>query len=366
MDYPRGVRPRGNTIQIRYQYEGKTYSETIKKRPNKTNIAYAARIVEDRTNDLKLGRHVEERENPDFFTAAQHYLNTARLAKSTRQSYKNCLNRYWLPELGKLPKRNIRYSDVWETDNNYDWPTGQTRKNAITALRQVFKFAKKKYALESNPAAELEQEKHQAPDPDPFTFQEKMAILDKLDGQANTYFTLAFETGARTGELLALTWNDYDGKQLNIDKAIVRQVQKDSTKTYVKRKVLLTPRAKEALNNCPTRFQKGYIFKQPTGEHYHDAKKLNDEWKTAIEAAKVRYRIAYKCRHTYASLGLTAGLKPGFLATQLGHTLETFFKTYARYMQSQSDSAELDKLLSFEKNWTKTGQEKRGITSKNL
>ncbi|MCF7982632.1 MAG: tyrosine-type recombinase/integrase [Pseudomonadales bacterium] len=89
---------------------------------------------------------------------------------------------------------------------------------------------------------------HQSPDPDPFTFEEKMATLDKLDGQAKTYFTLAFETGARIGELLTLTWNDYDGKYLNIDKAIVRQVLKASTKTYIKRKVLLTPRPKEVLN----------------------------------------------------------------------------------------------------------------------
>ena len=123
------------------------------------------------------------------------------------------------------------------------------------------RLAKKNGYAESNPAKELEQEKHQKPPIDPFTSYEKETILSQLDGQALVYFTLAFETGARTSELLALTWNDYDGKRLAINKSMVRREVKLSTKTNMAREVLLTQRSKAILRECPTRFKGGPILR---------------------------------------------------------------------------------------------------------
>jgi len=38
------------------------------------------------------------------------------------------------------------------------------------------------------------------------------------------------------------------------------------------------------------------------------------------------------------------GLKPGFVCAQLGHSLDEFFKTYAKWINSQDDAKEIDKL----------------------
>ncbi len=348
-DWPAGVRPRGDSIQIRYQYKGREYNETLDKRPNKTNIAYAAKIRQQRLDDLRLGRIDEEWENPSFGILAQQYLDTAKVTRSTRDCYRHALNKYWMPKLAKLPIRSITYKDLWQLDSRLKWPSAKTRKNAIVPLRQVFRLAKKHGYAESNPAKELEQEKHQKPPIDPFTRYEKESILAQLDGQAFIYFTLAFETGARTSELLALTWDDYDGKRLAINKSMVRREVKLSTKTNMAREVLLTERAKGILRECPTRFKGGPIFTHSLGGPCLDADGFNRSWRQALSDAGIRYRRGYNCRHTYASLGLTAGAKPGFLCQQLGHTLEMFFNTYAKYIKSEDDELELAKIDAYKK-----------------
>ncbi len=63
-------------------------------------------------------------------------------------------------------------------------------------------------------------------------------------------------------------------------------------------------------------------------------------------AAKVRHRRPYNCRHSYASIGLSEGLQPAFLASQLGHTLEVFYRTYATWIDDDSNQVQYSKLES--------------------
>ncbi len=131
--------------------------------------------------------------------------------------------------------------------------------------------------------------------------------------------------------------------------AMVRREVKLSTKTNSAREVLLTQRAKKILRECPTRFKGGPLFVHSLGGPYLDADDFNRCWRKALSDAGVRYRRGYNCRHTYASLGLTAGAKPGFLCQQLGHTLEMFFSTYAKYIKSEDDDLELAKIDAYKK-----------------
>ncbi|WP_299769516.1 tyrosine-type recombinase/integrase [uncultured Pseudoteredinibacter sp.] len=356
MDYPTGIRPSkcGRKLEIRYQVAGVRRSQIVDKKPNKTNIRYAAslrnQLIEGQFEQTKGGG------SPNFGTIAQEYLNTAKLTLSSRNSYRDLLNKYW-ESLYPYPIDLIEYNLIWQMDNNTEWPSPKTRNNAVTALRQVFKLGKKRGLCPTNPAAELDYEKHQKAEIKPYTTLEKEQILSSLEGQALAYFTLAFETGARTGELLALTWDDISGNKMTVNKSTVRRVAKDSTKTAKGRTVLLTKRAQEAIKQLPTIFSGGHLFvveqfagglnTQTVGQPHKCARWLNKQFKVAAKQHGINYRRAYNCRHTYASLGLTAGAKPGFLADQLGHSLEMFFNRYAKYMATEDDLAELEKLENF-------------------
>jgi integrase len=45
----------------------------------------------------------------------------------------------------------------------------------------------------------------------------------------------------------------------------------------------------------------------------------------------------YPWRHTYCSIGLTNGGQPAFLASQTGHSLEMFYSTYAKWIDTDDD-----------------------------
>ena len=86
------------------------------------------------------------------------------------------------------------------------------------------------------------------------------------------------------------------------------------------------------------------MFARDDGNPVLDADRFNWEWRRALRRAGVRYRRAYNCRHTYASLGLKAGAPPAFLAAQLGHGLRIFYSTYAKWINEIGDRAELEKI----------------------
>lgn len=63
-------------------------------------------------------------------------------------------------------------------------------------------------------------------------------------------------------------------------------------------------------------------------------------WVPAMKKAGVRYRRPYQTRHTYASMMLSAGEHPMWVAKQLGHTDWTMIaRVYGRWMPSADLSA---------------------------
>ena len=49
-------------------------------------------------------------------------------------------------------------------------------------------------------------------------------------------------------------------------------------------------------------------------------------------------------RHTYATLMLMAGMTPAFCAGQMGHSVDIFLRTYAKWIPGAGDAAEMARL----------------------
>lgn len=67
-------------------------------------------------------------------------------------------------------------------------------------------------------------------------------------------------------------------------------------------------------------------------------------WELTIKTLGIRYRRPYNTRHTYATVGLMAGVNPAYMAGQLGHGTEVFFKDYASWISSKQDISEMAKI----------------------
>ena len=183
--------------------------------------------------------------------------------------------------------------------------------------------------------------RHQRHQPDTFTREERDAIMAWMLGKPQgLYFRTAFATGMRSGELIALEWSQYQGDSLRVHQSRVRGRRKD-TKTHRERRVYLPTWLTTELDAHGTRPAQGAIFLNQYGRAYQKPDKLNRVFRRCLTELTIRPRRGpYPWRHTYASIGISEGAEPAFLARQLGHALETFYGTYAQWLSQDEDLAQ--------------------------
>ena len=171
----------------------------------------------------------------------------------------------------------------------------------------------------------------------------------------------------RPGEAMALRWSEVDTRSRRAKVCRIRLYGKikERTKTKVSREVLLNDRALQALEKARllTAARSDYVF-APEGSGERSELYIRSEtgakryWLSALRKSGIRYRRMYDTRHTYATMCLMSGMNPAFIAAQLGHSVQVLLSTYAKWISSSSDFAELEK-LDLPKNGTKLVLESR-------
>ncbi|MGE0621127.1 MAG: tyrosine-type recombinase/integrase [Pseudomonadales bacterium] len=353
---PRGVRAMRGKWQIIYQVEGERIYETLPLLATEKNLKAAVRIRSEKIAQRRYGQppnreDQEDRSHRTFTSVAQAYLDATEVKQSTRNSYRDSLNNYWLPYFHKLDIKDVSTPGIRQADREIEWPSVKTRKNSATALRQVFSFAVEEGYIADNPALRLRIRRGQnpKPTPDPYTPEDRDKLLNWLVANASqtvhAYYQLAFFSGMRTGELLALTWEDYDGKSFMVSKSRTRR-EIVSTKTDETRRVLIPSFVAATIGALPSRFKREFVFLNQYERPYLSGYHLNQVFTEAHKKTNVPRSSSpnYPWRHTYASIGLTRGLEPAFLAHQLGHNLKVFLDSYAKWINSEGDLEMLERM----------------------
>lgn len=318
---------------------------------SQVQAAIAAGVYEPSTFFPKEGQ-----ETPTTFKEfGDQWLETLTAAKSTRRSYKTALAATWYPAFGDKPLGQIKHSDIAKAiaAKAKGGATGKTINNHLVALRGVFDMAKSDGLLDASPALGIGNLPHQTPEPDPLDHEEMALILARMaqhfDPQITNYFTFSFNTGMRPSELIALRWTNID---LRREKALVDAARVDweakGTKTGKVREIALNEGAMAALTaQKPHTFLAGEeVFHNPnTGRPWADEQvQRRRYWTPTLKALGIRHRDAYQARHTYASLLLTGGINPAWIAKQLGHAkVTTTLNVYARWIESADKGAEATK-----------------------
>jgi integrase len=144
---------------------------------------------------------------------------------------------------------------------------------------------------------------------------------------------VAFGTGARTSELIALQWPyvDFQRKLVHIRQGFVHGRFTTSKTDGASRNIDMLPSVEEALRQRmeETKGQGRYVFSNVDGGPLHRDSMRNRVWNEAINRAGLRYRNPYQTRHSFASLLLGQGEDPAWVARMSGHT--TMKMLYTRY-----------------------------------
>lgn len=382
LELPTGIDLRGDTIRIRFSWNGKRYSETAPFSPNQTGIASAARLRDQVTNLIKLNlfdeaKYLELFPNttaiaqatvvnaPTFGEYAQIWLNSRSVTEGTRNNYKSCLNVWWMEHLAVTPVTTITPVLMRKLIAEIKWPTDNIKRNAMSRIATILDSVVSDGLLPENPMGNLKLPRYIKKDVDPFTREEAEKIIENFYSESDrqmqllgAYFEFAFYTGMRPAEIHALRWDsvDLEKRTAHVKRVAVRGKIYERTKTKKERYVLLNERALKALKfareTAALRLQeegqsKDLPFCFPLSlstEFVTNATHLQVLWGKRLKQLKIRYRRPYNARHTYASMCLMAGMRPAFIAQQLGHSVQMLLSTYARWLNSQDDWAEMGKL----------------------
>lgn len=379
-----GVRPASkSSIEIDFYYRGVRCRERVRLPPTPRNLRYAENLKGEIENAIARGtfnyadhfpdspRAKQLSKMPGDTTSLADYLERwlqrekQNTKASTWEGYRKIIQGRLIPAFGELTLTGLRRKHV------LDWLDKQTASkktlgNILSPLRIALDDAVDAELIEHNPLAgwklRRRNDKRRRHDSvDPFTSEEREAILSTLNGQGRNLIQFAFWTGLRTSELCALEWSDIDFVRgfVRINKALTQHSDEpEDTKTDAgEREVKLLSPALEALKaqKAHTYLAGVEVFQNPrTGERWTGDQPIRKTlWQPALKRAGVRYRRPYQTRHTYASMMLMAGEHVMWVSRQMGHADWAFTaRTYARFipddMPDAGSKAEIE--------WSASGQ----------
>ncbi len=264
---------------------------------------------------------------------------------SYQQKVSIVIKNYLIPAFGNQVLSKIKKSDLLNfraslakvTHGKDQTSLKASRINQImTPLRIILNDAAERYEFES-PYKNINNLKESKIEVTPFSLEEVHKILTAVREDFRPYYTIRFFTGMRTSEIDGLQWKNIDlqRREIHIREALVNGVL-GGTKTYGSdRTIQMNDRVYQAflqqksLNNGKSEF----VFCNRDGGPL-DYRLVNKRvWHPILRFLGLKSRRAYQTRHTAATLWLSAGENPEWIARQLGHsTTEMLFRVYSRYI----------------------------------
>lgn len=216
-------------------------------------------------------------------------------------------------------------------------------KSIHTQASTIFNFAVKYYHLASNPCKMAGAiGKRQADEMKIWTPEEFSRFVQAVRNKPCSWvaFHLLFWTGIRSGELLALTREDFNFKEntMSITKNYARQNQNDlilSPKTPKSKRIVALPSFLTAMvHEYAESHPDGRLF--PQTKHY-----LFHEMQRGCAISGVPKIRIHDLRHSHASFLIEKGYSPLLIAERLGHeNIQTTLQIYSHlYPNKQSEVA---------------------------
>ena len=223
-----------------------------------------------------------------------------------------------------------------------------TRSQRVAVLRDALNEAVEEGIITVNPLLGKKLKspkvviKSEATRIDPFSWDERDAIIRAAPRQFGLQLMFQFFTGLRPEEIRGLCWSrvDFVGCTVLIDRVIVdaspNEFLPPKSQASFRTVDLVEPAMKCLLAYKEYSFLGGeHVFLNPrTGAPWSTTNKIRAQWTSVLKKAGVRYRVPYQTRHTYASTMLEVGENLTYISKMMGHANSaTTLKYYARFIQ---------------------------------
>lgn len=364
-----GIEVRGGKIRIGYQYRGKKcWFNPCLDASKKQNFAAASQIRKSILNEIanrtfdpcKYGLGEETggkvKNAPlSFGELADQYLTLIKpeIAPGTYQKYVQGVN-HWKALFVGEDLQNLTYLHLRVLVAKLTW-SAKNKNNHLSILRGIFQLGIEASYLDDNPAKRIRNARVQKPAPDPLEPAEVEKVLAYMEKHypkpVVNYFQAMFFGGFRPEEAISLRIADVrldqDGSPISIhvSRATTNGIER-ATKTYTARDVMLSRQLAAVIASQVMESQSlgiEHLFFNPNTKKPWSSEKFQRVlyWYPSIAALGIRKRVCYQTRHTYASISLSAGANPLWLAKQMGHSsTKMLFERYAKWIDQGTGSKE--------------------------
>jgi integrase len=226
---------------------------------------------------------------------------------------------------------------------------GESRSKQVRAgkrVRQVYRHLQALGLASSNPASAVPLPRARARSIRPLTRSQLAALLAEARGDRwEALYWLAADTGARWGELAALTWADVDAVtgEVSINKSVKRHVVRPAKTPKSRRRVPVTPQTAALLARARvlTKHPLGLVFSTAGASgHLHAENFRRDRWQPLLRRAGLPQIRFHDLRHTCASLLLLANVHPKVVSERLGHaSVEVTLNVYSHLLPTMQSDA---------------------------
>ncbi|MDO8905969.1 tyrosine-type recombinase/integrase [Hydrogenophaga sp.] len=412
---PPGVTIRSSrAVQLEFMWQGRRFTESIKGVPTQRAVADAVSKREVVLRDIAHNRFVLEHHFPEsrkvkkalvqqrekkqqdgrtmrdlFVVFLDRYAKEHPAGKNTLNTHREVISSQLAPALGeKRPDELTKDVLIQFRHSLREKKLSDSRiSNIMTPLRACLNIAVEEGLVPRNVALELAPTKPKkakavvldsagepdfneplptsllpqyesaAKHADPLDAKERAAVLGKLIGQIRNIFLFAMWSGLRTGELIALRWCDVDLERARI--CVRLAFSKNcftNTKGRRSRWVELMPPALEVLKAQKkiTGDAGKWVFQNPRiHDRWQNSERLRVHWIYAMKASGVRYRYPYQCRHTYASMMVSAGEPTEWVAEQMGHLDGRLVAAvYGRWLRRPDMNPGEHAAMAYQREWT--------------
>ena len=286
------------------------------------NKALACRIAAEYQKRLLLGQDVWQASSRCTFEVfCEQYLSATEnvLKYSTWIGYKHIIERHLLPAWRLRLLSNIVRNDVRQVLTSIGKQDLSTY-NIRICISAIFQHAVERDLLPLNPARNLGKSfamKHERQPIVVLTADEVAVLLQTAIQQSPKdylFYFIAFRTGLRLGELLALRWSDIDlvAGKICISRSFTYG-RFTTPKSHKIRYVDISTGLSECLKaHCPA--NDSFVFKQEI------ASGLRRRFYKLLSIAGLSRMRLHDIRHTFASLLLSSGAPIDYVRRQLGHS----------------------------------------------
>jgi integrase len=257
----------------------------------------------------------------------EEHLN--KLRPKTRADYSLIINNELVPALGKLKVAAVDFEHVERLHRKIAHHAPILANRTLAVLSKMFALAIKWRLRPDNPCKGVERKREEprrrylGDKPDELARLTK-ALAEHPDQQVANIFRLLLLTGARRGEVLSATWEQFDLQKGLWSKPAT------STKQKEPHQIPLSAPARQLVASLPNDSE--LLFPGRGGQRRTN---LDHSWSQICKAAGIRGLRIHDLRHSYASTLVSRGFSLPVIGALLGHSQP---QTTARYAHLFHDS----------------------------